>query len=86
MRRDSRGTSGNDLVKYRWWWKDRDRDRMRLLRGEEGKGVKNEQERLQGDGSAKEEGKGAEEWGNGGECLPRSEQAVLSCSSSLCPR
>lgn len=28
------------------------------------KGVKNKQERLQGEGSAKEEGKGAEEWGN----------------------
>lgn len=30
------------------------------------KGVKNKQERLQGEGSAKEEGKGVEEWGNRG--------------------
>lgn len=38
---------------------------MRLLRGEEERGVKNEQERLQEEGSAKEEGR-AEEWGNRG--------------------
>lgn len=66
MRRESRGRSGDDPVKYRRWRKDHDCDRMRLLRGEEEKGVKNEQERLQGEGSAKEEGKGAEEWGNRG--------------------
>lgn len=66
MRRESRGRSGDDLVKHRRWRKDRDRDRMRLLRGEEEKGVKNEQERLQGEGSAKEEGRGVEVWGNRG--------------------
>lgn len=39
---------------------------MGLLGGEQEKGVKNEQERLQGEGSAKGEGKGAGEWGNRG--------------------
>lgn len=42
---------------------------MRLSSGEVEKGVKNKQERLQGEGSAKEEGKGAEEWGNRGESV-----------------
>lgn len=65
-KRDSGGRSEDDLMKNRRWRKDRDRDRMRLLGGEEEKGVKNEQERLQGEGSAKEEGKGAEEWGDRG--------------------
>lgn len=39
---------------------------MRLLRGEVEKGVKNKQERMQGEGSTKEESKGVEEWGNRG--------------------
>lgn len=42
---------------------------MGLLGGEQEKGVKNEQERLQGEGSAKGEGKGAEEWGEQGESV-----------------
>lgn len=51
------------------------------------KRVKNKQEKeREGEGSVKEESKGVEEWGIEGVCLPRSEQAVLSSSSSLCPR
>lgn len=69
MRRESRGRSGDDLVKHRRWRKDRDRDRMRLLRGEEEKGVKNEQERLQGEGSAKEEGSRSRGMGEQGESV-----------------
>lgn len=41
---------------------------------------------LEEERSVKGEGKGVEEWGIEGVCLPRSEQAVLSSSSSLCPR
>lgn len=85
----------NSMGKQKWSWSDesgysggywrwrRDRDRMRLLKGRVGKGLKTSRRGWR-DGEVLK--KKAEEWGIEGVCLPRSEQAVLSSSSSLCPR
>lgn len=59
---------------------------MRLLEGEVEKGLKTSRRGWRERGSTKEGGEGVEERGIEGERLPRSEQAVLSSSSSLCPR
>lgn len=85
----------NSMGKQKWSWSDesgysggywrwrRDRDRMRLLKGRVGKGLKTSRRGWR-DGEVLK--KKAEEWGIEGVCLPRSEQAVLSSSSSLCPQ
>lgn len=57
-----------------------------VVRGEVAKGLKTSRRGCREREVLKKKAKERRSGGTGGECLPRSEQAVLSCSSSLCPR